>query len=70
VNSFLFQDRNHIIMNTEDFSDEIDEHEDESGSHRMSIVKRYNINTSIFSPGSRIVQSSIDAVKYNVGAAY
>lgn len=44
-------------MNTEDFSIEIDEYEDNQTFHRLSIVKRFNINKRLFSPGSSLKQS-------------
>jgi hypothetical protein len=47
-----------VIVNTEDFSDEVDEYDNDAMNHRQSIFKRFNINTSLLSPGSRINQMS------------
>ena len=40
------------LQRGEDFNDDVDEYENDSNSHRLSIVKRYNIHAVLFSPGS------------------
>lgn len=44
-------------MKTEDFSDEVDEYDNDQIVHRLSIVKRNNINKSAAQPGSRIANN-------------
>ena len=63
TNSFMYGSNANVnnndgILNTEDFSDEVDEYENDQNFHRLSIVKRYNINIALFSPGSRIAEKS------------
>lgn len=56
-----------LNFKTEDFTDDVDEYENDSTNHRMSIVKRKNINNSlILQPGIKIrEQSNIVSISAN-----
>lgn len=44
-NSFIQRDnRFSLYQRTEDFSDDVDEYENDQAVHRLSIVKRKNVN--------------------------
>lgn len=53
-------------MNNEDFTQGLDEHENDISTHRhrLSIVKQYNLNEDKNTPGNRIIQCTLDARKF------
>jgi len=47
-NSVLIRKSNSgVNFKTEDFTDDVDEYDNDSTNHRMSIVKRKNVNNSL-----------------------
>ena len=50
------------MVNTDEFCDEMDEYDNDTYSHRLSVIKRYNVNTSLFSPGTKMIQLTADAL--------